>query len=136
MRTPLVTAKERSGAKYSLSSPPTKRDQGNKRRGPFFHEEIRVFTTWNSKLSFVSPIGTSSGPKRKTPPEHRLGRGSEIEQGMIDQTVPPSRESTRATPHSAMPGRAIISALKMRPPLFIVFLAYPPAPIASEGRGV
>jgi hypothetical protein len=72
---PLGTA---LGAKYPVSSPPTKRHPGEQtirplvsmRRNPHLHHlDLQ-------KISCVSSSAAPRGPETKTPPEHRLGRGS------------------------------------------------------------
>jgi hypothetical protein len=52
------------------------------------------------------------------------------------QIVPPPRESARMSSHNPFGLRVATSAVMKRLPLVIVFLAFTPAPIASEGRGV
>lgn len=79
--------------------------QGNRRRGSFFAEGIRVFTTWNSKKNLLCfqtlfPFwGLAWGWKQK--PLRSVGSGGVRSDRTVEerQLIRPSRESARVSPH-------------------------------------
>lgn len=96
--TSLETAQERSGAKYPSSSPPTKLFSEGTRDTALLRERRsnpRLHHSETQKLSSFPMTKASERLETKTPPEHRLGRGSKLEHSKRAQPIPPPRESAR-----------------------------------------
>jgi hypothetical protein len=114
-----VGRKGAAGAKDPLSSPPTKHGvRGNASMRLLFGEVSRVFTTRTSNSPGFLVKETPRGRKRKTPPEHRLGRGSTSNTTMRSPHRPP--QAAAHTPSvSAESAAGVYIGAKYRVPVVI-----------------